>query len=159
VLEAMLIAGEGERRGSVHLPAPGEETREPSLEPDALLFQMLQAARQSEGLPAIAREKRLDLLAVEQAFALSRARRVAHDLGDGDPEARVAASGLSLSAVGENVAHAESVARAHRALWSSPSHRSNILSPYFDSIGIGIAQDSTGGVWVCELFGRFGARP
>jgi uncharacterized protein YkwD len=96
---------------------------------------------------------------MEQALAISRARRVAHDLGNGDPEARVAASGLELLAVGENVAHAKSVARAHRALWSSPSHRANILSPYFDAIGIGVAEDADGSVWICELFGRFGAGP
>jgi uncharacterized protein YkwD len=98
---------------------------------------------------------RLDQLAAAQALALRGARRVAHDLGAGDPQMRVSASGLLLSAIGENVAHGASIAHAHRALWNSPSHRSNILSSYFDSIGIGAAPDADGSVWVCELFGRF----
>jgi uncharacterized protein YkwD len=116
---------------------------------------MLDAARTSEGLRPFERENRLGQLARAQALALRAARRVAHDLGSGDPEARASAAGLELQAVGENVAHAATVAAAHRALWSSPSHRSNILSAYFDSIGIGIASDEDGSVWVCELFGRF----
>lgn len=159
VLEALLMAGSETRQSRVQKPVPGEDATEGTTEPSAQLERMLAAARSSEGLPAITREKRLDQLAMEQALALSRARRVAHDLGNGDPEARVAASGLELLAVGENVAHAKSVARAHRALWSSPSHRANILSPYFDAIGIGVAEGADGSVWICELFGRFAARP
>jgi uncharacterized protein YkwD len=159
VLEASLVAGAGERRGRARQPAPGEDADSPNSDPDSALYRMLNVARQSEGLPAIAREMRLDQLAMAQALALEKARRVAHDLGGGDPEARVSAAGLRLLAVGENVAHAESVARAHRALWASPSHRANILSPYFDAIGIGVVRDSSGGVWVCELFGRFADRP
>jgi hypothetical protein len=99
VLEAALSAGEGARSNQINQPAPGEDTQSPDVPADALLFQMLGAARKSEGMPVIAREKRLDQLALAQALALSRAQRVAHDLGDGDPEARVAASGLVLSAV------------------------------------------------------------
>jgi hypothetical protein len=155
VLEALLMGGTSPRRGSGARPAPGEQATHAETSPDAALYQMLSAARRSEGLPPITREMRLDQLAAAQALALRTARRVAHDLGAGDPQTRVSASGLLLAAVGENVAHGKSVAHAHRALWNSPSHRSNILSPYFDSIGIGAAQDSDGSVWVCELFGRF----
>jgi uncharacterized protein YkwD len=154
VLEALLIAGNGSRRDAAHEKAPGESVISAPDEPAALLEAMVNAARSSEGIGAIQREKRLDQLAQAHALALLSARRVAHDLGDGDPEARVAAAGLELSAVGENVAHAASVAAAHRALWNSPSHRSNILSAYFDSIGIGVASDADGSVWVTELFGR-----
>jgi len=156
VLEALLIAGPGSRREALAQRAPGE--REVTLDDDPVggLSRMLDEARKSEGFPPLPRENQLDQLARTQALALRAARRVAHDLGSGDPEARVAAAGLTLQAVGENVAHGADVAAAHRALWSSPSHRSNILSAYFDSIGIGIARDSDGSVWVCELFGRFG---
>jgi uncharacterized protein YkwD len=50
------------------------------------------------------------------------------------------------------VAHARSIARAHRVLWASPSHRGNLLDPSFSKFGIGVARDSDGSVWVCELF-------
>lgn len=155
VLEALVIAGSGSRREGAQREAPGESLVAPGGDREAQLLQMLDAARTSEGLRPFQREKRLDQLARAQALVLRTARRVAHDLGTGDPEARASAAGLELKAVGENVAHGATVAAAHRALWSSPSHRSNILSAYFDSIGIGIASDEDGSVWVCELFGRF----
>ena len=156
VLEALLIAGSGSRREGAQQEAPGENVVGLEGDPEGLLQQMLGAARNSEGLRPFEREKRLDQLAHDQALALRAAQRVAHDLGSGDPETRASAAGLTLRAVGENVAHGANVAAAHRALWSSPSHRSNILSAYFDSIGIGVARDADGSVWVCELFGRFG---
>ena len=156
VLEALLTAGKGSRHDARQREAPGERTPGFDEAPEQHLLQMLGAARASEGLAALRPEERLAPLAQAQALALRAAGRVAHDLGGGDPAARVAASGLTPQAVGENVAHGATVAAAHRALWSSPSHRSNILSEHFDSIGIGVARDSDGSVWVCELFGRFG---
>jgi uncharacterized protein YkwD len=67
----------------------------------------------------------------------------------------VQAAELSILATGENVAHAIDVTRAHRALWASPSHRENLLQPRFDRVGIGIALDADGSIWVCEVFADF----
>jgi uncharacterized protein YkwD len=50
------------------------------------------------------------------------------------------------------VAHAGNVVLAHRALWSSPSHRDNLLQTRFDRLGIGVRSDPDGSVWVTELF-------
>ncbi|MGC4086986.1 MAG: CAP domain-containing protein [Polyangiaceae bacterium] len=150
VLEALLIAGTGPRSAEVGT-APGEN----STSSDAAgLLSMLNAARESERLRPLAARLELDELAADQAEALRAAQRLAHDLGNGDPESRVQAAGLTQTRIGENVAHADSLARAHRALWSSPSHRSNMLDDRFDSIGIGVAHDADGSVWVCELFAR-----
>jgi uncharacterized protein YkwD len=66
----------------------------------------------------------------------------------------VAAAGLAVKAAGENVAHAMSVIHAHRSLHASPSHRANMLSPAFDSVGIGVAADRDGTLWVCQLYAR-----
>jgi uncharacterized protein YkwD len=40
----------------------------------------------------------------------------------------------------------------HRALWASPSHRLNLLDSRFTRWGLGVAKDTDGGLWVCELF-------
>jgi uncharacterized protein YkwD len=40
------------------------------------------------------------------------------------------------------------------AWMNSPGHRANILSPNFDSIGIGIAASPDGRVWATQNFGR-----
>jgi uncharacterized protein YkwD len=82
---------------------------------------------------------------------MRRAHKTAHDAGDGDLNQRLANAGLELRA-GENVAHAGSAALAHRALWASPSHRENLLLPDFALVGIGVATDVDGTMWVCELF-------
>ena len=58
-----------------------------------------------------------------------------------------------LSITGENVARADTLLRAHRALWGSPSHRGNLLHPRFKQVGIGIAQSPEGTIWVCQVFG------
>jgi uncharacterized protein YkwD len=57
--------------------------------------------------------------------------------------------------MGENVAHALTLERAHRVLWASPSHRGNLLDRRFRDLGVGVARDSDGSVWVCQLFGGF----
>jgi uncharacterized protein YkwD len=75
-------------------------------------------------------------------------------VGDGTPQARIHAAGIQVVVAGENVAHAANLRRAHRALWSSPSHRDNMLHPRFDVVGIGIAEDEDGTVWVCQVFAR-----
>ncbi|MFZ5893097.1 MAG: CAP domain-containing protein [Myxococcota bacterium] len=151
VLQALLMAGEGARLARA-TPAPGEGAAASS---DAAgLLAMLNAARASERITGVASDAELNRLAAEQAEALRSARRVAHDLGGGDPQTRVAAAGLDATIVGENVAHANTLAHAHRALWSSPSHRANMLDDRFDTVGIGVAVDSDDSVWVCELFAR-----
>ena len=62
------------------------------------------------------------------------------------------AAGVGAHEEGENVAHAGTVARAHRALWDSPSHRANILRPTFARVGVGVVHDAHGDAWVVEEF-------
>ena len=80
-------------------------------------------------------------------------KAVAHDLGDGDFKERFEAEGgIEARAVGENVAHAPTLALAHRALHASPSHRINLLRGDYTHLGIGVARASDGSVYVCETF-------
>ena len=56
--------------------------------------------------------------------------------------------------LGENVAKAKSDKAAHRALYASPSHRSNMLESRFTKVGIAVAVDAkTGELWVAQMFG------
>jgi uncharacterized protein YkwD len=83
---------------------------------------------------------------------MRRAGELAHDIGAGDVRQRLANDGFAPGEVGENVAHAATLALAHRALWSSPSHRSNLLGTRFARLGVGVTHDADGSVWVTELF-------
>src|SRR5690606_5615224 len=114
--------------------APGENERGPT--PEATLTAMLNAARASEALPQLRRDPRLDAVAQAHARQMAKRGTLAHDAGDGDPEARLEAAGIDVGegdVVGENVAHAGSAASAHRALWASPSHRANLVSSRYQS--------------------------
>ena len=137
--------------------APGEP-REPlasGADPKAALLAMLNQARRTEQRAELSPNAALDEVAEGHARAMRERQRLAHDVGDGDPQTRVEAANLQVLATGENVAHALGVVRAHRMLWASPSHRENLLEARFDSVGIGIVPDTDGWLWVCELFADF----
>lgn len=150
VLEALVFAGVDPSDRAV--VTPGEEAGSSVVEPAAALAAMLDAARRSERLGGLARDARLDRVAQAHAEAMRAAQRLAHDVGNGDPAARLEQAGLPAIVLGENVAHAADAGRAHRALWASPSHRANLLDTRYDSVGIGVAPDDDGRLWVCELF-------
>ena len=153
VLEAMIFADTNPPREVAESPAPGEVDGSPD-DPD-VLYRMVNAARATESVAALARNEALDRVASAQAAALERLGRLAHDAGEGDPVARLHRAGLSPRRTGENVAHAATMRLAHRLLWESPSHRGNLLDPHFDSVGVGAVRGADGSVWVCEIFADF----
>jgi hypothetical protein len=151
VLEAYVFAGVEPPSEKPHHPAPGEEAGGEGDGANALT-RMMMLARRSESLPGLIRDTALDRVARSHAERMKRAKQIGHDVGDGDPKERLQRAGISPSQVGENVAHAANVVLAHRALWSSPSHRDNLLHPRFDRVGVGVTADADGSVWVTELF-------
>jgi uncharacterized protein YkwD len=153
VAEAVVHAGAAPSALFAAAPAPGEEAGGPAPDADALA-RMVNAARASDGTPALRRDVRLDRVAAAHARAMLAAGQLAHDVGDGSPGDRVVAAGIVASAIGENVAHAADARHAHRTLWRSPSHRSNLLEPSYDTVGIGVAQGDDETLWVCEVFAR-----
>ena len=153
LLEALVFAGVEPPRTAAISKAPGEEAASAVGDPRAALYAMVNAARESEGWAPLARDARLEALATEHAEAMRRMRETAHDTGDGDLNQRLERAGFELYA-GENVAHAGSAALAQRALWASPSHRENLLFRGYDAVGIGVAPDTDGTLWVCQIFSR-----
>jgi uncharacterized protein YkwD len=157
VLEATVYADVPPPTSFFGEAAPGEPVLPlaGSADKAAALLAMLNQARASEQSPALERDPTLDGIAERHAQAMRQQKRIAHDAGDGDPRSRVEDAGLGTLATGENVAHNLDVTRAHRALWASPSHRENLLQPRFDKVGIGVALDPDGSIWVCEIFADF----
>ena len=151
LLEALVFAGMEPPRSAAVSKAPGEDARAAAEDPRAALYAMVNAARASERLAPLSRDARLEALAQQHAEAMRRARKTAHDTGEGDLVQRLERAGLELSA-GENVSHAGNAALAQRALWASPSHRENLLFQGFDVVGIGVAPDADGTLWVCQVF-------
>lgn len=143
------------------LPSPAPGVAEPpagaSVEQlRAALSSRIAGVRRARGVPALARDERLDALAQAHVEAMLRGGRTAHDVGDGLPLARALRAGLSVRRVGENVARARTLERAHRVLWGSPSHRRNLLDAGYDAVGIGVVRTDASDVVVCELFVDYG---
>ncbi|KUO49041.1 MAG: hypothetical protein APF76_10460 [Desulfitibacter sp. BRH_c19] len=63
----------------------------------------------------------------------------------------VSNAGISYRQVGENLAKARDVSKAHVLLMASEGHRNNILSSHFTHIGVGILSDRYG-IVATQLF-------
>jgi uncharacterized protein YkwD len=151
VLEASLWPGATPPASYSPQAAPGEDARANAKTDDAALLAMVNAARKVDGLPALARDAELDKLALAHSRDMAKAKSIGHDVGGGDPSARIRAAGLTAKLAGENVSSASDVVGAHRALWASPSHRGNLLLKDFTRVGIAVLKDG-GRVWVTQLF-------
>jgi len=154
VLEAQLYADIDPPQQMPSLAAPGESARGTITDEKTALAAMVTALRTQESLPALRRDARLDAIAAAHAQRMKDAHTVGHDVGDGDPAQRLQNAGLSAHESGENVAHAQNVLLAHRALWQSPSHRANLQHAEYDALGVAVLDDTDGSVWVAEVFAR-----
>lgn len=152
VLEAYVHAGDAPPTQFAESAAPGETAGSKATNDADALFAMVNAARKTEAIAPLARDRDLDKLAEDHAKRMLETKTVGHDVGAGDPHRRVIEAGIDARSTGENVAAASSLPRAHRALWASPSHRGNVLEKRFSRVGIGVARGEGGRVWVTEIF-------
>ncbi len=153
-LEAQLYADVDPPQQMPSLSAPGEAASAGIADERAALAAMVQALRAQQSLGQLRRDARLDTIAAAHAQRMKDAHTIGHDVGDGDPAQRLQNAGLTASESGENVAHAQSILLAHRSLWQSPSHRTNLQHPEYDTLGIAVLDDPDGSVWVAEVFAR-----
>ena len=56
--------------------------------------------------------------------------------------------------IGENIGDGQAESPIHRAFMHDQYHRDNILSPDYTQVGIGTARDSSGRLYVDEVFRR-----
>jgi uncharacterized protein YkwD len=152
VLEAMIFAGSPPPARFVRAPAPGEEAANGAADDADAMLRRMNAARASEGLPALSRDAALDALSRAHCDGMIEARMLGHDVGSGDPAARLSAAGYEARLVGENVASSATPESAHRAIWASPSHRGNLLDRGYTRAGVAVVRDAGGRVWVTQLF-------
>jgi uncharacterized protein YkwD len=122
------------------------------------IFDLINAQRRREGLPALVYNAQLDQMATIQAQNMARFQKMAHVIpGASLPtmadRARYVA--YPFGRLAENVAlgypDAETVVQG----WmTSKGHRTNILNSDVVETGIAIAQSSAGGLYYCQVFGR-----
>jgi uncharacterized protein YkwD len=117
------------------------------------LFDLVNEERTQRGFAALAWDERLVPVSRAHSEEMFKLKYFSHDSpAAGTPFDRLKAAGVTYSRAGENLAFAQSVAVAHRALMDSPGHRENILRPEFTRIGIGVISAGAYGRIVTELF-------
>jgi uncharacterized protein YkwD len=125
---------------------------------EARIFDLINAERQRQGLPALVYNAQLDRMAKIQAANMAYFQKMAHTIPEsqlptlGD---RARYAGYPFGRLAENVAlgypNAETVVQG----WmNSSGHRRNILDGTVEETGIGIARSSAGGLYYCQVFGR-----
>lgn len=72
----------------------------------------------------------------------------------GDVRSMLAQFGYSYTAAGENIAHHATIEKAQAAFLSSAGHRKNIMSTAYTKVGLGVAIDAKGYVYLTQIFAR-----
>src|SRR5947209_2227568 len=117
------------------------------------LFDLVNEERGRAGLAVLAWDERLVPVARAHSEEMFKLKYFSHESPiAGSPFDRLKAAGITYARAGENLAYAQSVAVAHRALMDSPGHRENILRPEFTRIGIGVISAGAYGRMVTQLF-------
>jgi len=117
------------------------------------LFDLVNDERTQRGVAALVWDDRLVPVSRAHSEEMFKLKYFSHDSPvAGSPFDRLKAAGVIYSRAGENLAYAQSVSVAHRALMDSPGHRENILRPEFSRMGIGVITAGAYGRMVTQLF-------
>ncbi|KHL15825.1 uncharacterized protein YkwD [Mumia flava] len=105
--------------------------------------------RTNRGLRGLRRSACLDRFAQRSANRIARNGRLTHQ------NLRPVLDRCNAWMVGENIAYGYVwPRRVVRAWMASPGHRANILQRRYRRIGVGMARDASGTVWVAQVFGQ-----
>ena len=116
------------------------------------LLQILNLERARAGLPSLKVDDRLTQAARAHSVLMAKAKQLSHQFPDEPPlPKRLAATNIRFNQDAENVAYDYSVQAVHEGLMQSPPHRANILSPKYNTVGIGVLR-SGDLFWVTQDF-------
>jgi len=119
------------------------------------LLTLANQARAEAGLAPLELEEGLTRAARRHSALMASEKQLSHELpGEPSmPERLAATSTLELSAEGENVGFAASIAEVHRGFMQSPHHRENLLNPDYNVAGFAAVRDGNR-VYVTEDFAQ-----
>jgi len=126
---------------------PAETETIPQMQ--AALFADVNAERAAAGLGPVVTNAWAQGIAMGHSQDMANARNIWHNYSG---YIDVAKQAIDAYVDGENVGMAETLVQVDAALMASPTHKANILYPLFNTIGIGVAQDVDGYVYVTEDF-------
>jgi uncharacterized protein YkwD len=108
--------------------------------------------RADNGVRSLAEHQALTDKAEAWAQHMARTGRLEHsNLSDG-------LASLSWTSLGENVGYSSPTSNTlltiHNMFVSSAAHRKNLLNSGYTHMGVGVARDGAGRIWVAEVFAR-----
>lgn len=116
---------------------------------------LLNSDRLRYGLHALTIDPTLSRIARMKSEDMRDGRYFAHTSPIyGDVRQMLTTMGYSYQAAAENIAHHATVEKAQAAFLSSPGHRRNVLSANYTRVGIGVAFDAQGYVYLTQIFCR-----
>lgn len=135
-------------------PAPAPASEAPGTiaempEAAARMLDMVNRERGAAGLAGLIARADVAAIAAGHSRAMAGRRDIWHNDAYFTASTR---SSLRARGLGENVAMNGSVDDAHRRLMASPGHRANILNGSYDTVGIVVVHDETGGLYVTQNF-------
>ncbi len=103
------------------------------------IFALANQARAQAGVGPLEWDPALAAAALQHCLRMAAEGPIAHRYG-GEPDlsARAAQAGAHFSVIEENVAVGTSAAEIHEEWMQSPGHRSNLLSPEVDRVGVAV---------------------
>jgi uncharacterized protein YkwD len=122
------------------------------------MFELVNRDRAAHGAPALRWDPQLAAVARGHSQDMVQTGFFSHTSPNtGECEARLARGGVAWRAYAENISYHNSVANSERSLMNSPAHRTNLLNPSYDTIGIGIVSNGRQ-IFVTQNFVKSGQR-
>jgi len=146
----LLVSGLAALAGATMLPAVAHAQSRDSA---ALrIFTLTNQDRQKHRLPALRWESSLTAAAQGHADRMVRERSLSHQYpGEAELTVRAAAAGTHFQAIAENVAAGPNPESIEQQWMNSTPHRTNILDPEMNAIGIAVAERG-GSLYAVEDF-------
>jgi hypothetical protein len=105
------------------------------------VFELANQERAKAGAPPLKWNNNLAIAARLHSNEMARQKQLSHQFSDeAELGARLAQQGTRFDADAENVGFASSADELHSGWMNSPGHRTNMLNPKYDEMGVGIAR-------------------
>ena len=146
---------------SIQNPAfiyPGQKIYIPNIDDvkamETEVVRLVNVERAKAGLPALTQNWELSRVARYKSQDFIDKNYFAHQSPTyGTPFQMMTAFNIRYSAAGENIAKGQNSPAAVMSAWmGSAGHKSNILSPSYNQIGVGVAKDSRGSLYWTQMF-------
>lgn len=136
---------------------PGQKVKIPVIETKSIeseVVRLVNIERAKTGLPALKENWQLSRIARYKSQDMINKNYFSHYSPTyGSPFDMIESFGIKFSAAGENIAMGQRTPQEVMNAWmNSPGHRSNILSPSYTEIGVGLAKDKLGRCYWTQMF-------